>query len=68
MNLKSTNSKKKKLNMKRPGSIWHIYKPEDTNKIREILKKRRTKFDPIHHDEHLYLNSQMRATLKNTSN
>lgn len=67
--------KKKHLkeNNKRAGAIWHIYKPNDADEIRRFLhiiaRERNIKNcdDPIH-DQDWYLDTDLRARLKNEYN
>jgi [histone H3]-dimethyl-L-lysine9 demethylase len=52
----------------RPGAIWHIFKTEDAEKIREFLSEyesdKKTCSDDCIHDQRFYLDKNMLANLK----
>jgi len=60
---------------KTPGALWHIYRPKDANKIRDLLNKvaieKEKPVEPNHdpiHDQVTYLDKELRERLVNEYN
>ena len=49
-----------------PGAIWHLFRPEDANKIRNFLSKKEGKITSgdLIHDQRFYIDAKMLVDLK----